>query len=187
MVRALILLLAMVLAGCASTPDALPLQARIAPDVVLTLPLPPGYPQTTTILQTGRAQYGDHQAAFEAVLSLAPERTEIVLTMLGGPRLATIVWDEEGVRETRSPLAPDGVRVENVLADIFMSEWPAEVVKAALPEGVTLAVGADGGRTISRGEDVIMTLALDPEDSSRTVVRNAAFGYEVLLVRQSLD
>src|SRR5262249_49909463 len=119
MARALILSLLALAAGCASSDDGA-LRAHIAEDIVLTLPTPPAYPDTRTVVQTGQARYGERQAAFDAVLSLAPDRVEIVLTMPAGPRLATIVWDEGGVRQDRSVLAPEGVPVENILADLFV-------------------------------------------------------------------
>lgn len=187
MARALILALCALAASCASTPAAAPLQARIASDVLLTLPLPPGYPDTRVIQQIGQGRYGEHESAFEAVLSLAPARVEIVLTMLGGPRLATITWDEAGIREARSPFAPDEVPVQNILADVFVSMWPAEAVAHALPEGVRLSVEEDGARTVSRGDEVLVSVIPDAENPARSVVRNALFGYEVIIVNQRLE
>jgi hypothetical protein len=184
-VRGLALLLAALASGCALGPDGP--TARIADDVALTLPTPPDYPEQRTIVQTGRARYGELQAAFEAVISLAPERTEIVLAVVSGPRLATIVWDEEGVREDRTLFAPVGVPVENILADIFVAVWPAEAVEDSLPDGVSLTVDENGTRTIGRDGVVIMTVAPDAADASRTLVRNDAFGYEVAIVSQTLD
>jgi len=187
MVRALILAPLVAAAGCASTVDVAAPSAHIAEGVVLALPLPPGYPDTRTLLQTGYARYGDHDGAFEAVLSLGPERTEIVITMLGGPRLATIVWDGEGVTAERSPFAPDNVPVENILVDIFITTWPVELVAAALPEGLTIAVDDAGRRTISQGDQVLVTITPDPADAARVSVRNEALGYEVTIVSQSVD
>lgn len=186
MVRALIVSLMTVLAGCASSPDEGALRAFIAQDVALTLPTPPGYPDTQTVVQTGHARYGERQAAFEAILSLAPERVEIVLTMPAGPRLATIVWDGEGVRQDRSILAPDGVPVENILADLFIAVWPADAVSAALPEDARLNVDEAGVRTVLRGAAVILTATRDPANPLRTTVRNDALGYTVTLVSQEL-
>lgn len=187
MVRALILAPLAVVAGCASTVDLTAPSASIAEGVVLSLPLPPAYPETRTLLQTGYARYGENEGAFEAVLSLAPERTEIVMTMLGGPRMATIVWDGEGVRAERSPLAPSDVPVENILVDIFITTWPAEVVREALPDGLRLSLDEAGQRTILRGDDALVTITPDPHDASRVSIRNEALGYEVVIVSQSVD
>jgi hypothetical protein len=203
MVRAYVALpLAALASGCALLPDAwtpswLPfsgnknttaapegLRAEIADDLTLVLPTPPGYPEERTIIQTGRAQFGERRAAFEAVLALGAERTEIVLMMPAGPRLSTIVWDATGVHEDRAPFVPDSLPVENILADIFVTVWPEASVAGTLPEGVTMEVAADGGRTIRRGDEVILTVGPDATDPSRFVVRNEAIGYEVVMTRQ---
>lgn len=186
MVRTLVLAFAALLASCASSPDAEPARALIAPDVALTLPTPPAYPETRTIMQTARAKYGPTEAAFEAVVSLSPERAEIVIAILGGPRLATISWDEIGVHEERTPIAPPQVPTANILSDLFVALWPLEAVAAALPEGVTVTE-ADGVRTISQGGIALMTITPDSTNAARSVVRNEAFGYEVRVVSQNLE
>jgi hypothetical protein len=186
MVRTLVLASVALLAACASQPDASPARALIAPDVALTLPTPPAYPETRTIMQTARAKYGPTEAAFEAVVSLSPEQAEIVIAILGGPRLATISWDETGVHEERTPIAPPQVPTANILADLFVALWPLEAVAAALPEGVTVAE-ADGVRTISQGGTAIMIVTPDSTNPARSVVRNEAFGYEVRVVSQNLE
>lgn len=203
MVRAYLALpLAALASGCAIIPDAwrpswLPfvgnknasaepegLRAEIADDLTLVLPTPPGYPEERTIIQTGRAQFGERRAAFEAVLALGAERTEIVLMMPAGPRLTTIVWDATGVHEDRAPFVPDSLPVENILADIFVTVWPEGAVAGTLPSGVTLDVSAEGARTIRRGDEIILTVGPDPNDPSRFVVRNEAMGYEVAMTRE---
>ncbi len=168
--------------NAAAKPDGL--RAEIADDLTLVLPTPPGYPEERTIIQTGRAQFGDRRMAFEAVLVLGPERTEMVLMMPAGPRLSTIVWDATGVHEDRAPFVPDSLPVENILADIFITVWPEAAVAGTLPEGVTMDVAENGTRTIRRGDEVILTVGPDPADPTRFVVRNEAIGYEVAMTRQ---
>jgi Protein of unknown function (DUF3261) len=185
-VRALIASVAALAAGCASTPDAAP-RARLAEHLALTLPLPPGYPEARTIAQSLSAHYGALDGAFESVLVLSPEQVEIIVTAAGGPRLATITWNAEGVHEEETPLVPNGVPVENLLADIFVTQWPAEAVAAALPDGATLALEADGARVVRQGEATIIEVRPDPADASRVFVRNHAFGYELTIVSRVLE
>ena len=111
----------------------------------------------------------------------------IVITVLGGPRLATVHWDESGVREERTLLAPTGVPVENILADMFLVQWPEDVVAEALPDDVELVVDAEGGRVIRRGDTTLIEISRDAADARRTVVRNLAFGYEVTLISQDVE
>ena len=142
MVSRLVLLLGLFTAMCGA-PDPGPdgrIRAHIAEDAVLTLPMAPAYPETRTLSQVVRARYGELDGAFETVLSLSPTEATIVITVLGGPRLATVHWDESGVREERTLLAPTGVPVENILADMFLVQWPEDVVAEALPDDVELVV-----------------------------------------------
>lgn len=190
MARGLIFALAVLVAACGGAPDPAPggrVRARIAEDVTLTLPSPPAYPGTRMMTQVVRASYGGRSAAFEAVLSIGPDETVIVLTVLGGPRLATVTWNGDGVREERTLLAPEGVPVENIVADMFMTVWPEDAVRAALPDGVHLVVGEHGGRTVRRGDDIIMEITPDAADPSRVSVRNLAFDYQVEIVSQTLQ
>lgn len=190
MVRALVLVAAVLAAACSHRPEPSDdghLRAHIAEDVVLTLPTPPAFPETRTLRQVVRAHYGERQAAFESVLSLSPETATVVITMIGGPRVATLTWDRAGVHEERTVLAPGGVPVENILADIFLTVWPAEAVMEALPEGVELISGENGARLVRRGEEVLVEITPDPGDPTRTVVRNFAFGYEVTITSQLIE
>jgi hypothetical protein len=189
-VRGLVLLLALLAAACSfgakPSPDGR-VRAHIAEDVEIALPSPPSFPETRTLHQIVRAQYGERSAAFESVVSLSPETVSIVITAIGGPRVATITWDASGVQEERTVLAPGGVPVENILADMFLSIWPEDAVRAALPEGVELAMDEDGGRALRRGEESIVEIMRDPANASRTVVKNHAFGYEVAITSQTVE
>jgi hypothetical protein len=184
--RTLILLLCALVTGCATGAGAA-LHAPISRDLALALPFPPGYPGTQTLQQTVRARYGERDAAFDAILSLSPDRVEIVVTAAGGPRVATITWSGEGVREEHSMLAPDGLSVENILADIFISLWPPEAVAAALPSGARLSIEADGARIIRHAGTAIIEVRPDPQDASRIFVRNLAFGYDLTIMNHRVE
>lgn len=177
-------MLCLAASACASAPEQAP-RAHIADGLALTLPLPPGYPETRTLAQTARARYGLLQAAFESVVSLSPDQVDIVVTAAIGPRLATIHWDKDGVREERTLLAPEGVPVENLLADLFVSSWPPEAVAAALPAGVELILDAEGGRALVSNGVVIMEIRRESE--TRVAIKNLAFGYEINIVSRTLE
>ena len=100
--------------------------------------------------------------------------------------MATITWNATGVDIDRTVLAPPGVPVENILSDMFISLWPPEVVQASLPHNVMLSVDDDGGRTLRRGDEVLLEVRPDPADATRVVVRNHAFDYEITVVSQAL-
>jgi hypothetical protein len=154
----------------------------LAEGLVLSLPSRPGYPEVRNLSQVVRAHYGEETGVFEAALSLSPERVEIVVTAASGPRLATITWDEDGIKEDRSLLAPGGIPVGNLLSDIFISLWPRDMVAAALPGDVDVVDEADGGRTISRAGVALIEVRPDAANPSRRTMRNLSFGYDLLIV-----
>lgn len=156
--------------------------ARISETTRITLPRPPGYPQKRNLLQTIRVRYADKRAAFEAALSLSPDVVEIVVTAPSGPRLATITWTSTGIKEDRTLLAPEGVPVENILADVFILLWPRPALVLALPPDAEVRDGADSSRTISRAGTLIVEVKPDPHDKSRRTLRNSAFNYELTIV-----
>lgn len=181
--RALASFAALSLAACASTPEP-QLTARIAPDVTLALPAPPNYPETRALTQIIRARRDGETRAFEAALTLSPAEVVIVIAAVAGPRLATITWTGEGVSQDRAALAPDAVPVENVLADIFVGMWPAEAVRASLPDGVELSEET-GVRILSRGDEQLILVVTDPANPHVTTLTNVALGYELTIRSRS--
>lgn len=156
--------------------------ARISETTQINLPRPPGYPQTRNLLQTIRVQYADKRAAFEAALSLSPDVVQIVVTAPSGPRLATITWTSTGIKEDRTLLAPEGIPVENILADVFILLWPRAALVTALPSDAEVRDGPDGSRTVSRAGAPIVEIKPDPNDRTRRTLRNLAFHYELTIV-----
>lgn len=172
--------------ACAHAP-APQLRAHITPEAELTLPLPPAYPNERVIQQSVEAHYGERHAAFEAIVSLAPDAVDIVVTAAGGPRLATIHWTNDGVSAERALLAPGEIPAENILSDIFISLWPEAAVRHALPDDCVLETGEGPARSVSCGGQDVMAISPDPERDGAVIVRNNAFGYELHIVGRDLQ
>lgn len=191
MVRQLILALAaLTLAACnGERPEPGPggPRANIATDVTVELPVLPGYPETVTYSQVLRARYGWRSATLETVLSLAPETVEAVLTVPGGPRVATVRWNAEGVTVDRTVFTPPDLAPENMMADLFIAYWPEEKVREILPSGVVLDVAADGVRTVRRDDVVILTITPDPENPQRINIKNELLNYDLTIDSQAME
>ncbi len=184
------LALALALAACnGARPEPGPAgpRANIARDITVELPVLPGYPEARTYSQVLRARYGWRSATLETVLSLGAEAVEIVLTVPGGPRVATVRWNEAGVSVDRTVFTPPDLAPENMMADIFIAFWPERMVREILPEGVVLDVADDGARTIRRGDAVILTISPDAENTQRLVVRNEGLNYELTIDSQAME
>lgn len=181
------LALALTLVACASKPEqgeGGP-RANIARDVTITLPVEPGYPEAVTYTQVLRARYGWRSATLETVLSLSPEIAEIVLTVPGGPRVATVRWNNEGVSVDRTVFTPPDLAPENMMADIYIAYWPADLVRQMLPRGLVLDLVGERTRIVRKDDRVILTI--EAESETRIVIRNAELNYELTIDSQALE
>ncbi len=156
-------------------------------ELSLRLPAAPDYPGMLSGVQTVAGQYGERKAAFQAALELTPVSVNIALTAINGPRILSINWTKDGIVEDRTPLAPADLRGVNVLGDIFVSMWPADRVRAALPSGVELV--EDGQRRTLKAKDRTIVEVETLERSAagmKQTLRNLDFGY-VLNIATEID
>ncbi len=152
----------------------------IGREIILSLPTPPGYPETVSLFQTATGRKDDRKVAFQAALELSPERVDVVILAPAGPRVLSIAWTAAGVVEDRSLIAPEGLTGLNILGDIFVALWPIEAVQAALPAGTT-ASEEGGVRRIASGGRVVLEVVEGPPGALRQTLRNLDFGYEMTI------
>ena len=189
--RLVILLLAgIVLAGCVTGPPAGPtpppgVTAVARDQVYLTLPLPPGYPGEKEMAQSIVAQYGPQKVAFDALVSLSPDKVTVIVTAPAGPRVAQIDWDAQGVRGKTEGQDPPGFRAENVLADLVLANWPKPALEKALGGRLEVWDYPDGHRKLVRGKALVVDIppAVRAADgSSKRTLINHDFGYSLTIV-----
>lgn len=172
----LALLLGVLLAACASTRMPAPLVQ------LPTLQLPPSaLPAPLQLQQRLQFRFGTHERELDALLEADGQQVRLAVQAMGqtGVRM---VWDGRTLEQTRAPWLPPQVRGERVLDDLQFALWPADAIRAALPDGWTL-VETGGGRRLEQGGTA--WLVLEPLADGRVKLRNLAEGYE--LVIESLD
>lgn len=162
-------------------------RANIARDVTVELPVLPGYPEARTYQQILRARYGWRSATLETVLALGPEAVEVVLTVPGGPRVATVRWNGDGVSVDRTVFTPPDLAPENMMADLFIAYWPEAAVRDILPAGVRLDVEDSGARFVRRGDEVILAITPDAENPRRLSIRNELLNYDLNIDSQAVE
>jgi hypothetical protein len=160
--------------------------AALGRDLDLLLPARPGYPETVELAQTILASFDGRRVALGAALALSPERVWIVLTAADGPRILTLDWTAAELAEERTALAPAGLRGAEVLAAIFLAQWPRAAVAAALPAGAALAE-VDGRRRVAFAGRIVAEVAdqpAGPDGRRRQDLRNFDFGYQMAIITE---
>jgi hypothetical protein len=172
----LALLMSVLLAACASTRMPAPLVQ------LPTLQLPPSaLAKPLQLQQRLQFRFGTHERELDALLEADGQQVRLAVQAMGqtGVRM---VWDGRTLEQTRAPWLPPQVRGERVLDDLQFALWPADAIRAALPDGWTL-VESNGSRRLEQGGKA--WLVLEPLADGRVKLRNLAEGYE--LVIESLD
>jgi Protein of unknown function (DUF3261) len=151
----------------------------------MRLPATPGYPGHFSATQTVIGNYGGQRGAFQAVLDFSPDKANVVITAVSGPRILGLTWTAKGIIEDRTPLAPENLKGINILGDIFVALWPLESVQHAMPEGVFVVV--DGNiRRVKTSDRVIEEVETKASSGAaiRQEVRNLDFGYQVTIITE---
>lgn len=147
-------LLAAVLAGCATPPPArqdAPL-LRLAPAALgRTLALQ----QQLVVTARGQTQRVD------VLLEADADAVRLALVNLG-QTVARLEWDGRQLQESRAAWWPAAVRSENVLSDLQLVWWPVDAVRAALPAGWSLSDDASARELKQGGEVVTVIRYLSP-------------------------
>ena len=120
---------------------------------------------------------------FEAHLSVSPER----LTLIGldpfGRRALTLTMTDAGMTVDKASWLPQGLRPENILADVAIVYWPEDAVRRGLARTDAVLTSDGRGRSIIAGGREVVRVNYGPRhgDSWAGAVhyRNSAFGYEL--------
>lgn len=171
-----LLVLVSALSGCATPPPPPPMTegVPVAKGVTLVLPSPGDLGHPVEAMQMVTARHGDDLYVLEGRLSINGERLKLVGTDSLGRRAMTIDWRPGRVVVDKAPWVPDGLRPENILADIVLLYWPDPVLSEAVK-------GADiqsDGTSRRIGDSIQISWEGDPWRGRARLV-NASFGYEL--------
>lgn len=159
--------------------------AYIGRNLAITLPSPREFGQTIRVLQLVTARHQNENYVFESRLSISPERLDLIGIDLLGRRALSLSAGDTGIEATRAPWLPDFIRAENVVADIIIIYWPAEILQKHLRDSHAELKVEKQRRAISvAGRDVIQVeYDASPDASLPRLVRyrNFDLGYELQL------
>jgi hypothetical protein len=78
------------------------------------------------------AHYADHKGELDTVLEIDPKHLSLVGLMFG-QRILTLYYDGKTLKVWKNPRVPSQISGENILEDIELTLWPADVIQKALP------------------------------------------------------
>lgn len=183
----LTLTVAAMLTACISAPTGGPTSEPSAPihiggGVRVTLPAAPGYPERVQLAQLISTVRGGRTVTVQSEVRLGPDEVIAVFSLPGGPPAMTIRWRAGGVdiqKEAGVPAELDGARI---LADIFLTHWPVEAVRAALEAGAVRATPE--GRQITAADGAQVAAMRRERGDGKDVIRlkNTPQGYDLKII-----
>jgi hypothetical protein len=167
--------IATAIAGCA-TPAPQP------PTNNLGLKLAPAALGASISLQQHLAvERDDKVEEIDTALEVDSQQLELVGLALG-KRVLTIHYDGKTLQSWRHPMLPEQVRAEDVLQDIQLTLWPADVIQQALPAGWRIE---ESGlrRTLWAGDTLVMTIDYSTplRWSGKVVLSNLRYHYRITI------
>jgi len=172
-----LLLIAILLAGCATPPP---------PSTLPPLRLPPA--------ALGSARYALSQRLSVTRLDqpdAPPQRVELQLQLDAsglllagfayGQRVLLMQWDGQDLRVQRHPMLPAEVDTDRMLRDLCLTFWPADAVRAALPPGWAWVQTATAQELQQDGQ---ARLVLQRQGANIVEITNRAEGYRLLIESQ---
>lgn len=172
--RAAILLAALLLSGCASSPAA---PARLG----LKMPMP-ALGASFSVQQHLTVQRGGRTDELDVALEASPESLDLV-GLAFGQRVLTMHYDGKEITQWRHPMLPSQVRADDVLEDLQLTLWPVEAIARALPAGWRLE---EQGlhRTLYRDGEVVATIDYSgtPRWSGTAVLDNKRYQYKLTIL-----
>lgn len=148
----------------------------------LGLKLPPAALGTSVSLQQ-RLQV-EREGRFDqldAMLEIDDEHVGLVGLVLG-LRVLSFDYDGKTFTSWRHAFLPEQVKAEDVLEDIQLTYWPAESIRAALPEGWTIE--DQGKRRILSLDDkevMVIDYSAQPRWAGKIILSNLRYQYRLTI------
>jgi hypothetical protein len=148
---------------------------------------PASFGRTLSLQQQVHVETAGRTVDFDAALDIAPDSLTLVGMALG-QRMLTLRYDGVRLDEKRNPRLPRDVRGADILTDVQMALWPADAVRAALPDGWAI-VDSDTLRTFWKDAQEIVRISYDavPHWSSLVTMRNLRYDYRLVIRSVSDD
>lgn len=150
----------------------------------MVLPPPSALGRDLRAVHLVTARYGDRVISFEGHIDVTAGRFLLAVLDPLGRKALTVDWTDAALVSTAAPWFPDGLRPQNILADLVLIYWPPDVLRRALaPAHAGFEVTPDHRAVVRGGADVIRAdFGSGPGGGpvgTRVQYRNPGFGYSL--------
>ena len=167
------------LAACGAADPGVPL----APGITLKLPSAAQLGREVEAVQRITARYNDQSFAFESRISVTATRLLMVGTDGFGRRAITVEWSDLGMHVETASFFPSVLPATNIVADIMLVHWPAQVLRAQLgPADTQLDERTTSRRILNDGQlliEITHSAGLAASWSGTWRLTNRARGYTI--------
>ncbi len=139
--KRLLAMASLALAACASAPTR-----PAADEPMLRLP-PASLGRTLSLAQRLDVQAHDQRQTLEALLEADAQSVRLALLQFGRP-VARLEWDGRQLTDERAPGVPPQLDAARILSELQLVQWPAEAIRAALPDGWRLDEQGEGAQRV---------------------------------------
>ncbi len=154
--------------------------AQLPPRAAVELPAlrlsPASLGRSISLQQRLHFTFGAQQRDMDALLEADPAEVRLLVQAMGqsGVRLS---WDGKNLQQQRAQWLPPAVRGERVLDDLQFALWPADAIRAALPQGWTL--DEQGGIRSLQHDGRTWLRASGDAANGHALLENLAEGYRI--------
>jgi hypothetical protein len=167
---------ALAFAACVRQPQPARLGLKLAPATL---------GESISLQQHLRVEREGRIDELDVALEVDPDRLDMVGFVLG-QRILTLHYDGRQLQSWRHPLVPEQLRGEDVLEDLQLTLWPADVIRQALTDGWTLEESGRR-RTLLLDAAPVMIIDYDSESRWNGKIELANLRYQYRLTIQSVS
>lgn len=178
-----IVVLSLLLAGCASAPQV---QRATTPERPLVAPAALGAERSVN--QVVRGAIGDREMTMNCVVTVQDGQMTVVGLSAMGVRLFTIRYDGRDVQSEQSMPTPEQLTPARLLADLQFVFWPAAALQQPLRQQGWTIGDSPGARRLRRDGKLIAEAHYAGDDpwSGRSWLVNLEYGYSLQIDSKAL-
>ncbi len=162
-------------------------QVQESPENYRLIPIAQPLGPTRRILQQINAFWSDREESLLAVLELDKQHIAMAGLSNDGLSLFNITYDGKTVMSDKSPLLPETVKPEFMLADLQLVYWPVPMLQKILPVGWCLETQVNKRLLYINDKKQAEINYLSPETDWPKVVELVNFQYHYRLYIKSLN